>query len=64
MRSSSPASLPGMAERMATINNLSKSHTMSGWRVGWVIGPKLLSEHLVNVVFMLFGIPDFTQNDA
>ncbi|MCY1267724.1 Arginine--pyruvate transaminase AruH [compost metagenome] len=53
-----------MAERMATINNLSKSHTMSGWRVGWVIGPKLLSEHLVNVVFMLFGIPDFTQNDA
>ncbi len=31
----SPASLPGMAERTATINSLSKSHAMSGWRVGW-----------------------------
>ena len=42
----SPASLPGMAERTATINSLSKSHAMSGWRVGWVIGPKLLADHL------------------
>ncbi|QZP31310.1 pyridoxal phosphate-dependent aminotransferase [Pseudomonas sp. DR48] len=61
----SPASLPGMAERTATINSLSKSHAMSGWRVGWSIGPKTLAEHLVNLsLCMLFGIPDFIQNAA
>jgi arginine:pyruvate transaminase len=35
----SPASLPGMAERTATLNSLSKSHAMTGWRVGWVVAP-------------------------
>ncbi|MDI7059709.1 pyridoxal phosphate-dependent aminotransferase, partial [Pseudomonas aeruginosa] len=38
----SPASLPGMAERTATLNSLSKSHAMTGWRVGWVVGPAAL----------------------
>ncbi|WP_085717578.1 pyridoxal phosphate-dependent aminotransferase [Pseudomonas sp. B28(2017)] len=61
----SPAGLPGMAERTATINSLSKSHAMSGWRVGWVVGPKPMTEHLVNLsLCMLFGIPDFVQNAA
>ncbi|BCX68062.1 pyridoxal phosphate-dependent aminotransferase [Pseudomonas izuensis] len=61
----SPASLPGMAERTTTINSLSKSHAMSGWRVGWVIGPKSMAEHLVNLsMCMLFGIPEFIQNAA
>ncbi|MHC8305652.1 pyridoxal phosphate-dependent aminotransferase [Pseudomonas sp. PB3P13] len=61
----SPASLPGMAERTATINSLSKSHAMSGWRVGWMIGPKALADHLEHLsLCMLFGIPDFIQNAA
>lgn len=61
----SPASLPGMAERTATINSLSKSHAMSGWRVGWVIGPKPLADHLEHLsLCMLFGIPPFIQNAA
>lgn len=61
----SPASLPGMAERTATIDSLSKSHAMSGWRVGWVIGPKTLIDHLEHLsLCMLFGIPEFVQNAA
>src|SRR5690606_33154858 len=28
----SPAGLPGMAERTVTVNSLSKSHAMTGWR--------------------------------
>ncbi|WP_053157439.1 pyridoxal phosphate-dependent aminotransferase [Pseudomonas sp. Pf153] len=61
----SPASLPGMAERTATINSLSKSHAMTGWRIGWVIGPELLAEHLANLsLCMLFGLPDFVQRAA
>ena len=38
-----PASLPGMAERTVTISSLSKSHAMTGWRVGWLIGPPELA---------------------
>lgn len=61
----SPASLPGMVERTATINSLSKSHAMTGWRVGWVVGPESLTEHLANLsLCMLFGLPDFVQRAA
>ena len=35
----SPAAQPGMAERTLTINGLSKSHAMTGWRLGWLVGP-------------------------
>lgn len=61
----SPASLPGMAARCATINSLSKSHAMSGWRVGWAIGPQALCEHLSNLALcMLYGLPDFILDAA
>ncbi|MBI4442373.1 MAG: aminotransferase class I/II-fold pyridoxal phosphate-dependent enzyme [Acidobacteria bacterium] len=32
------ASLPGMRERSVTINSLSKTYSVTGWRVGWAIG--------------------------
>lgn len=32
-------SLPGMAERTLTANGLSKSYAMTGWRLGWLVGP-------------------------
>ena len=35
----SPASLPGGAERTLTLNALSKAYSMTGWRLGWVVGP-------------------------
>ncbi|HEY1409567.1 MAG TPA: pyridoxal phosphate-dependent aminotransferase [Promineifilum sp.] len=35
----SPAAQPGMAERTLTINGVSKSHAMTGWRLGWLAGP-------------------------
>ncbi len=31
------AALPGMAERTVTINSLSKTYSVTGWRVGWTI---------------------------
>lgn len=34
------ASLPGMAERTLTVNACSKTYSMTGWRVGYVTGPK------------------------
>ena len=59
------ASLPGMAERTVTINSLSKSHAMQGWRLGWAVGPRPLARHLTHlIVSMVFGTPPFTQDAA
>lgn len=59
------AGLPGMADRTITISSVSKSHAMTGWRVGWAIAPKQLVEHLNNLALaMLYGLPGFIQNAA
>ena len=33
------ASLPGMAERTIVVNGFSKAYAMTGWRLGYVVGP-------------------------
>lgn len=33
------AAQPGMAERTVTVNGLSKGYAMTGWRLGWLVGP-------------------------
>jgi aminotransferase len=38
------ATLPGMAERTVTISGLSKTYSVTGWRVGWAIAPATLSD--------------------
>ena len=35
----SPAAIGGLRERTITINALSKTYSVTGWRVGWVIAP-------------------------
>jgi aminotransferase len=35
----SPAALPSGKERTLALNTVSKSFAMTGWRIGWVIGP-------------------------
>jgi arginine:pyruvate transaminase len=59
------AGLPGMAERAVTINSLSKSHAMTGWRMGWMVAPKALIAHAYNLsMAMLYGLPTFLQRGA
>ena len=61
----SPAGLPGMSGRTVTVNSLSKSHAMTGWRLGWLVGPQQLSDHVGNLALsMLYGCPPFVQDAA
>ncbi|CAG7605399.1 putative N-acetyl-LL-diaminopimelate aminotransferase [Paenibacillus solanacearum] len=43
------ALLPGMREKTIVINGLSKSHSMTGWRIGFTLAPAYISEHMVKV---------------
>jgi N-succinyldiaminopimelate aminotransferase len=33
------ATLPGMAERTVTISSIGKTHSVTGWKIGWACGP-------------------------
>ncbi len=35
--------MPGMAERTITISSMSKTFSMTGWRIGWIIAPEPLT---------------------
>jgi len=62
---SSPASLQRIADRTITISSLSKSHAMTGWRLGWIVGPKAMIVHASNLLaVMAYGGPPFIQDGA
>ena len=61
----SPASLPGADQVCVTVSSLSKSHRMTGWRMGWAVGPDCLMENLYNLsVCMAYGLPEFIMDAA
>lgn len=43
------ASLPGMWERTIVINGFSKAFAMTGWRLGYACGPKIILEQMVKI---------------
>ncbi|NRG44171.1 aminotransferase class I/II-fold pyridoxal phosphate-dependent enzyme [Bacillus sp. CRN 9] len=43
------AAFEGMRERTLVINGLSKSHSMTGWRLGYILAPKYISDQMVKV---------------
>ena len=61
----SPRSLSGMAERTLVINSMSKSHGMTGWRIGWLTGPESLITLLVSLnLVTTYGLTDFVSRAA
>jgi aspartate/methionine/tyrosine aminotransferase len=59
------ASIPDARPRTIIVNSVSKSHAMTGWRLGWTIAPPTATVHLQNLSqCMLFGSPTFTQDAA
>jgi aspartate/methionine/tyrosine aminotransferase len=54
----SMASLEGMNERTVTINGLSKSYSVTGWRVGWAVAPATITNAIRKVHdFLTVGAP-------
>jgi arginine:pyruvate transaminase len=59
----SPRDLPGMADRCLVIGSLSKSHAMTGSRLGWVVGPVEVIERLGDLATTTtYGIPGYIQD--
>lgn len=61
----SPRALPGMAERTLVIGSMSKSHAMTGSRVGWIVGPaEAVAALAVLSTHTTYGVPGFVQDAA
>ena len=59
------ATLPGMAERTITISGISKSYSVTGWRVGWAIANPELSVGIRRAHdFVTVGAPHPLQEAA
>ena len=59
------ASLPGMKERTIVINGFSKSHAMTGWRMGYACGPQLIMEQMLKIhQFAIMCAPTNSQHAA
>ncbi len=52
------ASISGMRDRTITINSISKTYSVTGWRVGWAIAEKRLTKRIRKVHdFLTVGAP-------
>ena len=59
------ASLPGMKERTIVINGFSKSYAMTGWRLGYAVGPKEIIDQMIKIhQFAIMCAPTTSQYAA
>ncbi len=59
------ASLPGMKERTILINGFSKSHAMTGWRLGYCCGPEEIIRQMIKIhQFAIMCAPTNSQYAA
>lgn len=59
------ATLPGMWERTLTLSSLGKTFSLTGWKLGWSIGPQRLSASLRSAhQFLTFTTPTPVQHGA
>ncbi len=61
----SPRALPDMAQRTLVVGSMSKSHAMTGSRIGWIVAPEEAIEHLSNLAtHTTYGVPGYIQDAA
>ncbi len=54
----SPATVPGLSDRTITISGMSKTYSVTGWRVGWTIAPEYITNSIRKVHdFLTVGAP-------
>lgn len=59
------ANLPSMKERTLVVNGFSKSHAMTGWRMGYVCGPKEIIQQMLKLhQFGIMSAPTVSQYAA
>ena len=59
------ASIPGMGERTIVINGFSKSHAMTGWRLGYACGPEVIIKQMLKIhQFAIMCAPTTSQYAA
>jgi len=46
---SMPVLVPGLADTCIIVNGVAKTYAMTGWRVGWMIGPKDVIKAAINL---------------
>lgn len=57
--------IPGLRDRTLVIGSLSKSHVMTGWRLGWIVGPPdMISAFCDLATNTTYGVPGFIQDAA
>jgi aspartate/methionine/tyrosine aminotransferase len=60
-----PSLAAALPDQVVTVGSLSKSHSMPGWRAGWLVAPKPLVRHVEALsLCMLYGLPGFIQEAA
>jgi arginine:pyruvate transaminase len=61
----SPRDLPNMADRTIIVGSFSKSHLMTGFRIGWVVAPENVIDALLSMAnATTYGTPQFIQDAA
>jgi arginine:pyruvate transaminase len=61
----SPRALPDMAKRTLVVGSMSKSHAMTGSRIGWICAPSDIIEHLINLAtHTTYGVAGYIQDGA
>ena len=56
------AEIEGMKERTIVVDGFSKSYAMTGWRLGWAMGPKELMRHICKIhQFGIMSAPTTAQ---
>lgn len=59
------AELPGMKERTVIVNGFSKSHSMTGWRMGYAVGPAEIISPMTKLhQFAIMSAPTMSQYAA
>ena len=61
----SPANLPQLKDRTIVVNGFSKSHAMTGWRMGYVCGPAEIIQQMLKLhQFGIMSAPTVSQYAA